>query len=36
VLLEPINQWGTIYQLIAIFFATKNIGGAKELLFLCD
>ena len=25
-------QWGTFYLFIAEFFATKNIGGAKELV----
>jgi len=28
------NQWGTFYPLIAIYFATQNIGGAKELVVL--
>jgi hypothetical protein len=28
------SQWGTFYLLIANFFATQNIGGAKELVVL--
>jgi len=27
-------QWGTFYLLIAVFFATQIIGGAKELVVL--
>ncbi len=27
-----ILEWGTFYLLIADFFATKNIDGAKELV----
>jgi len=29
-----ISQWGAFYPLIANFFATQNIGGAKELVVL--
>jgi len=29
-----IGQWGGFYLLIANFFATQNIGGAKELVVL--
>jgi len=25
-------QWGTFFLFIAEFFASKNIGGAKELV----
>jgi len=28
------NQWGDFYLLIANFFATYNIDGAKELVVL--
>jgi len=27
-------QWGAFYLLIANFFVTQNIGGAKELVVL--
>jgi len=27
-------KWGTFYLLIANFFATQNMGGAKELVVL--
>jgi len=27
-------QWGAFYLFIADFFATQNIGGAKELVVL--
>jgi len=30
--LQMTSQWGTFYLLIANFFATQNIGGAKELV----
>jgi hypothetical protein len=29
-----IKEWGACYLFIADFFATQNIGGAKELVVL--
>ncbi len=30
--LDIVRQWGAFYLFIAEFFATYNIGGAKELV----
>jgi hypothetical protein len=32
--LKGIEQWGAFYLFIANFFASQNIGGAKELVVL--
>jgi len=29
-----VRKWGAFYFLIAIFFATQNIGSAKELVVI--